>query len=352
MTTNKRATILSARPICKQPGRYIGWPTIVKTREGILLVVFSGDREGHVCPWGKTQMVRSEDGGMTWSDAVTINNTPLDDRDAGMVETREGTLLLSWFTGVGFDQWPCRLFSRETYDSWRRHSEKINAETRAHWLGSWARRSTDGGSTWGEPIRLPSSTTHGATLFSDGRLGMIVGLKEGDDKAQKLIVSEDDGVSWKIVASIPGTDGPWGESHVIEAADQRLVALMRHQDPDINQRNLWHSVSGDGGRTWSEAVRTGMVGYPPHLVRLRDGRLLVVYGRRVEPFGIRACLSSDAGETWDADNEMVLSEAHSPDLGYPASVQLDDGSIYTVFYQIDKPEEKTSLMATHWRVGE
>lgn len=62
--------------ICKQPGRYIGWPTIVRTSKGELIVTFSGDRDAHVCPWGKTQMVRSRDNGKTWSDVVTINNTP------------------------------------------------------------------------------------------------------------------------------------------------------------------------------------------------------------------------------------------------------------------------------------
>ena len=53
--------------ICRQPGRYIGWPTIARTAQGELLVVFSGDREAHVCPFGKTQLVRSRDGGKTWS---------------------------------------------------------------------------------------------------------------------------------------------------------------------------------------------------------------------------------------------------------------------------------------------
>ena len=53
--------------ICKQPGRYIGWPTVARTAAGELLVVFSGDRQAHVCPFGKTQLVRSADGGRTWS---------------------------------------------------------------------------------------------------------------------------------------------------------------------------------------------------------------------------------------------------------------------------------------------
>ena len=60
----KPVDALWTRVICKQPGRYIGWPTITRTRAGELLAVFSGDREEHVCPWGKTHLVRSSDDGV------------------------------------------------------------------------------------------------------------------------------------------------------------------------------------------------------------------------------------------------------------------------------------------------
>lgn len=96
------AEIIATSVICKQAGRYIGWPTVAATGKGELLVVFSGDRDAHVCPWGKTQMVRSKNGGQTWSGPITVNNTPLDDRDAGIIETRKGTLLVSWFTSLAF----------------------------------------------------------------------------------------------------------------------------------------------------------------------------------------------------------------------------------------------------------
>ena len=48
------ADIISTSVICKQPGKYIGWPSITQTRSGELLVVFSGMREEHVCPFGIT----------------------------------------------------------------------------------------------------------------------------------------------------------------------------------------------------------------------------------------------------------------------------------------------------------
>ena len=43
-----RAEIISNKVICKEPGRYIGWPTIVRASAGELIVVFSGDRDDHV----------------------------------------------------------------------------------------------------------------------------------------------------------------------------------------------------------------------------------------------------------------------------------------------------------------
>ena len=57
------ADIISASVICKQPGKYIGWPSIAKTRSGGLPVVFSAMRDAHVCPYGITQMIRSNDNG-------------------------------------------------------------------------------------------------------------------------------------------------------------------------------------------------------------------------------------------------------------------------------------------------
>ena len=44
--------------ILKQPGRYIGWPSIARTAAGELLIAFSGDREGHVCPFDQQHAPR------------------------------------------------------------------------------------------------------------------------------------------------------------------------------------------------------------------------------------------------------------------------------------------------------
>jgi len=351
MIMKTSATIISTKVICKQPDRYIGWPTIIRTRMNELLVVFSGDREGHVCPWGKTQMIRSQDNGESWSSVSTVSNTPLDDRDAGIVETQDGTLLVFHFSDVGFDQWPCSLYSKQTYDSWRRHSGKLDAAIRKQWLGPWVRRSVTNGHTWEGYSNTIVSCSHGATQLADGRILMAGHPLNQRGEALTVVESCDDGLTWHILTMMPHPtiEGGFGEVNILEYESNRLIALMRHQHPDISKRYLWQSTSSDGGRTWCEAVKTGMLGYPPHMVALQNGWIVVVYGLRIDKQGIWACLSRDAGMTWDVDTGMCISKAPNGDLGYPASVQLEDGSIYTVFYQVDTPGEKPCLMATHWQ---
>ncbi len=326
--------------ICKQPGRYIGWPTIVRTSQGELIVTFSGDRDAHVCPWGKTQMVRSRDNGKTWSDVVTINNTPLDDRDTGVIETCKGTLVVSWFTSLYFEQ-PTIM-----RHAWQHHADKIGPETRKQWLGYWVRRSEDNGKTWGSPCMTNVTAPHGPIPLKDGRL-IYVGAGGGIAVEE----SRDDGITWQPIAKIPSPTSIYAEEpHVVECSDGRLVAMFRNEHPDLAQRFLGQSESEDGGRTWTTIHRTEIWGCPPHLTRLSDGRLLLVYGHRRPPYGQRACLSCDNGRTWDLQHEIALTDAPDGDLGYPASTQLSDGSILTIYYQKDEPDEKPCLMGTHWRL--
>ena len=373
---NKIATILSTKVICKEQGkylgsgsefsisseghpittkrvkepmRYLGWPTITKTQDGQLFVVFSGDRDSHICPWGKTQIIKSSDNGKTWSEPVTINNTPLDDRDAGIIETKEGTLLMSWFTSIAF------TYYGSAPDKYARHIEKITPDVREKWLGNWIRRSTDGGKSWQEPIRTVSGTPHGPIQLRDGRL-LYVGTGKLDDKrAITVQESSDDGNSWKVISSIPISSeneiSQCHEPHAVELSSGKLVAMIRyHGPPEESTSFLLQSESYDGGKTWSVAHSTPIWGYPPHLIQLENGWLVVVYGRRKLPYGERACISRDEGKSWDVENEIVLCGAINEDLGYPSSVQLDDGSIMTVFYQVDKPGESPSLMSAHWQL--
>lgn len=338
-----RAEILETKIIFEQQDRYIGWPTICRTKAGKLLIAFSGDRDQHVCPWGKSQIVTSDDEGKTWSAPVTVNNTPLDDRDTGLIETPQGTLLITWFTSLAF----------ERNDKYARHAEKVTPEIRREWIGHWTRRSTDGGATWLEPVRMASTAPHGSIVLRDDRL-MQVGKVGGGEMALVAETSTDDGQSWQVIGSVPIPPEEdyryYYEPHLAERGDGTLIALFRCQPPDKEQHFLRQSESTDGGRTWTRTHSTGIWGYPPHLLVLADGTMVVTYGRRKEPFSERACISTDGGMTWDTANEITLCDAVNSDLGYPSSVQLSDGSILTVYYQDRGDDKDTCLWSTHWRL--
>ena len=113
---------------------------------------------------------------------------------------------------------------------------------------------------------------------------------------------------------------------------------------------LW--LSEDGGATWQGLRDTGVKGHPPDLLRLQDGRILLSYGHRHAPLGVRAVVSSDEGETWDLEHIWALREGGgSSDLGYPHSVQLGDGTVVTVYYFVE-PDGMQFVGCTRWRVPE
>ena len=63
-------------------------------------------------------------------------------------------------------------------------------------------------------------------------------------------------------------------------------------------------------------------------------------------------ISNDEGLTWDTDHVVVLrNDGAGYDLGYPRSMQLDDGTILTVYYFTDD-EQVTHVACTRWRVSD
>ena len=57
------------------------------------------------------------------------------------------------------------------------------------------------------------------------------------------------------------------------------------------------------------------------------------YGHRREPIGNQARISEDHGRNWSP--AMIISgDGTSSDIGYPSTVELDDGSLLTVWYEL------------------
>ena len=67
------------------------------------------------------------------------------------------------------------------------------------------------------------------------------------------------------------------------------------------------------------------------------------------PYGIRAKLSKNDGVSW---GEEIILEDNIPnaDIGYPASVQLKDGNILTVWYQYCGDDSLASVIYKEWEI--
>ncbi len=384
------ADILESNIILEVPGRYLAWPTLARSKKGALLLAFSGDRRGHVCPFGKTYLMRSEDDGRSWSDPHLVNDTPLDDRDAGLCVCPDGTVVLTWFSMYyqrgheimenNFRKWGEAPGERK---AWLRHLQNISRQDICRWasaatipgqgsdadvsMGYWCRRSMDDGITWDEPTPTPVSAPHGPVSLSDNRL-LYLGTFNKDrpdgECAIGLAASNDHGKCWQVHASLAGMESRgvsaadayafFTEPHLVATGcDDHLVGLFRWEETQghRNPGRLYELHSRDGGHSWTKPAPTPLWGKPPHLLKLKDGRLLASYGHRSKPFGQRACISETADGGWSADNEIILrQDAPNGDLGYPASVECKDGSILTVYYQCKNGNERPVLMATRWHL--
>ena len=77
---------------------YFGWPTVAKMEDGTLVAAASELRTEHACPFGRNVICISRNEGKTWSSPRVVNDSPLDDRDTGVLCLGGPRMLLSWFT--------------------------------------------------------------------------------------------------------------------------------------------------------------------------------------------------------------------------------------------------------------
>lgn len=328
---------------------YCGWPTAARDKDGTVYVAFSGNRIGHVCPFGKNLLVKSYDNGLSWTEPEIVNDSVLDDRDAGFLVRENGEKLLTWFNHSA-------SFYMDQYSEVQRTVKKERLHLADKRINEWKQMDKsllEGGSyvkslNTGKVEKVPVTSPHGPIELKSGEL-LYVGKEFhwGELEKGAIYACIYDG-TWRVISKIemPVPLNLVHEPHVIELCEGTYLAAFRvHNETSFT---VYLSYSYDFGKSWTTPAPTGINGSPPHFMRCSTGEIVLSYARREKPFSERAMISYDNGKTFE--NEIVLSTSENIDIGYPSTVELDDGSLLTVYYQRYGDDENTSVLYTKWRL--
>lgn len=345
--------------ICKNENslfRYFGWPSVAKLPDGTLAMVASGFRLSHVCPFGKTVICYSRNGGRTWTAPAVLIDTPLDDRDSGIVTYGENKVMVTTFNNSVRFQRDCiaKYPGHPMAELIRGYLSCVNEkEAEEAFLGSLYTVSEDGGYTFGKLHKVPVQSIHGPCEMNDGRL-LYVGRRFEDGKYGDEIVCyrQNDSGEFVFLSRIEWIEGFLNcEPHAIVLPGGKILVHIRIQQSDC-VFTTYQSESRDDGKTFTKPHPIGLPsGAPSHILRHSSGILIASYGYRTAPFGQRVMFSADDGESWDTDY-ILRDDGPSPDLGYPMSVELDNGDLLTVYYQQEPGKSNCVIMQSVWSLPE
>ncbi len=334
---------------------YFAWPTVSRLQNGKIAVGASGFRLEHVCPFGKAVISYSSDDGETYTLPAPVIDTPLDDRDAGICTFGKSGVIVTSFNNSADMQ---REYNKEN-EYVQNYINTITKEDEEKYLGATFRISRDCGATFGEIHRSPVTSPHGPTELKDGSVlwaGTRFENVFGGIEVHRL---DTESGETELIGKITASDEKFvlNEPHLIELPSGRLICHMRCENSELFNGGeeelftVFQSVSDDGGKTWSapEMLLDETGGAPPHLIQLSSGILLCTYGRRKMPYGIMAMMSTDGGESWKKDIRIYENTA-SDDIGYPSTIELDDGTLITVFYATDGEDKPCNIMQQKWRI--
>ncbi len=305
------------------------WPNLTLMKDGSIVAVLHnkpshGGMEGDVECWA------SKDGTQWEKRSVITQHEPDTIRmnhAAGLATNGDLLVLCSGWTNLKQPERPKQAKFRDAV------------------IANWVMRSADGGRTWakrtGFPAAEPGWTEHipfgDIWVAEDGtlRTSTYQGKYADPSKNSKTsgwrswcFRSDDDGNTWKAMSII----GPkHNETDIFHLGGKRWMAAAR-----IDAIELF--TSEDDGATWARPQRvTQRNEINGHLMRLKDGRLLLSYGVRIKgKEGVCTKFSSDDGKTWGAPVRLATSGDN--DCGYPSSVQRADGTIVTAYYARKAPE--------------
>lgn len=330
--------------IYRDPEHYSTFPSLTRTRSGELLCGFRrAPREpeelrSHVHSVSRAVFVRSSDDGQTWTDApeCICAEDELGQQDPQLATTSDGRVIGSFF------RWQAHPIKEGPNLTGFPVREKKGALWSNAGVGvTWSR---DNGETWEGLHRVasPWGQRGGASRApvveapEDRLLLPCYGAPESSEKSVAYLMKSDDGgVTWEmlsIMADGRAAEEPYDchEPFVLRTGEETLLCFIRC----YGEGGLMRMCSSqDNGTSWSEPVETAVWGFPQAALQLEDGRIVLAYGYRREPFGVRArILGPDLSGVHGTEELVLRDDGAGGDLGYPTIVAREDGTVLIGYY--------------------
>ncbi|TAJ30687.1 MAG: exo-alpha-sialidase [Nitrospirae bacterium] len=344
-----RLTVLD-KFVVHQGGEAALFPGLTRAGNGDLLVSFCTQFD--CLPGGEAYVLRSTDEGRTWDTPVLMVRSKKPDGcinlSVGLSTLRNGTLL-----------YPC--CDAKLTRKWDQHEADL-----------FILQSRDHGITWSDPMPIVTDVcepfAYGKIIeLSNGDLLCPIWGKRVPDEAWRsgLIRSRDGGRTWGEHVTIgydpdpviPPSDASrltsdetvhcagFNEATLVELQDGRVLAVLRQQGVEGRKRDLYRSISSDGGRTWSVPQAMPLWGTSPSLHLGPSGEVILGYRNHLgnpqslnEP-GVGISVSDDGGLTWSRhqllEDPLGHRYSHEFEAGYPAFLNLEKGRVLVLFYSYD-----------------
>lgn len=341
---------------------YVAFPNLSRLPDGHVICAFRHAKERqkeygrvtHVDPTAKDVFIISNDGGDTFDPALhVIVDDEMSDQDPCVNVLSDGRIIVTYFRwalvpiGKGAETWGADVFAK--------FGRSLHGLYDCYPDGVSYSISDDNGKSWRQmpPLRLPNVPDAGGVRgniieMPDGSLLMPFygALKLGELSRSGLVRSTDRGETWQyysLMALDEKNEKHYLEANIYRTQSGRIVGLYRTQsdytkpgvDFEETYLNLHISVSEDDGKTFGpvQEIPDCWCSSPVHALRLKSGNVLLTYGYRRAPFGIRARLcNAELTNIAEAKEIILRDDAPNGDLGYPHAMQLDDGRILVSYY--------------------
>ena len=302
--------------------------------------VFKEKKNNHLDPNSYLVVVRSKDGEHWTKEPELLYAHPFGgSQDPCLLKLKDGTLLCASY-----------LWTFIRPDGLAVLKKPFVQNTDAVFAGGYLLRSYDDGRTWNDliiPCSVPSEINYSGlggklpaynrgALYEgkDGRIFWAVVASDTEalrNTSVYLLISKDKGKTWEYGTKIAKDKKvSFNETSMYETPNGDLIAFMR-SEAFGDQACIARSI--DGGKTFGEWKSMGFKGHPLQAMRLPDNRVLLTYGYRHEPCGVRArILNAECTDFATAPEIIIRDDADDGDVGYTWAVQLDEKRVLVVYY--------------------